>query len=407
MRAFLSLTALLLALLAPGGGVLAQGSPFAPVLLVNDLGITAFEIEQRKLFLALLRAPGDLDKEAEKALIEDRIRMSTAERMGLRLTPEQVQTGMTEFAGRAQLSLDEFITELAAVGVEPQTFRDFVEAGVAWREVVRAKFFSRVNISEAEIDRAMAPTAIRGQGTRVLISEIVLAAPPGQEDQAMAIATDLSRLQGEAAFADAARQVSASGSRTNGGRLDWMEVDTLPAPIRDAILTLAPGEVSAPVPAQNALVVFLLRAVDENGAIRSVPQQLDYMQVLLPGGRAEATLAAAARLRGAVDRCNDIYGETRGLGADRILRATQPTAQIPRDIAAELARLDPGESSTALTRGDALVFLMLCNREQIAAADSPAPTRADVLAALQNARLSAYADDYLADLIADAIIRRP
>jgi len=89
------------------------------------------------------------------------------------------------------------------------------------------------------------------------------------------------------------------------------------------------------------------------------------------------------------------------------VRETLPLSQIPQDIALELAHLDPGESSTALVRGNALVFLMLCTRDRLRAEDDPAPDRAQIRDSLLNARLNSYSESYMADLLADAVIVRP
>ncbi|WP_372839696.1 peptidylprolyl isomerase [Phaeovulum sp.] len=397
----------LLALVAPTAPAAAQGSPFSPVIMVNDLGITGYELEQRRRFLELLRAPGDLDKEAENALIDERLQMQAAKIAGIALTDEQIKRGMEEFASRADLTAEQLIAELAAVEIEPQALRDFVEAGATWREVVRARFAGRVSISEAEIDHALSPLSDRGRGTRVLFSEIVLPAPPGQEAQAKAIADQLAELHGEAAFADAASQVSASASREQGGRLDWMALDTLPAPLRTALEPLAPGEASAPVPLQGAIAVFMLRAIDENGAVATMPQTIDYAQFLIPGGHSPEALAEAEKVRARARSCGDLYAVAKGLPETRLLRETRPQGAIPADLARELARLDAGEASTALERDGNLIFLMLCNRARVLPAGTAAPSRAEVANALINERLAAYAEGYLADLRARAIIRRP
>ncbi len=397
----------LLALIAPTAPAAAQGNPFGPVIMVNDLGITGFELEQRRLFLELLHAPGNLAKEAEKALISERLQMQAAKLAGISLNAEQVKAAMEEFAARADLTADQLIVELAAVGIEPQTFRDFVEAGSTWREVVRARFAGRVTISEAEIDHALSPLSDRGRGTRVLFSEIVLPAPAGQEEQAKAIADQIAQLHGEAAFADAAKQVSASASRDQGGRLDWMALDTMPAPLRAALEPLAPGEASAPVPLQGAIAVFMLRAIDENGAVTAMPQTIDYAQFLIPGGHGAEALAEAEKVRARANSCGDLYAVAKGLPETRLLRETRPQGAIPADLARELARLDAGEASTALERDGNLIFLMLCNRARVLPTGTAAPSRAEVANALINERLAAYAEGYLADLLARAIIRRP
>ena len=108
----------------------AQDASFAPRLYVNDRAISNFEVQQRTLFLTLLRAPGDLDAEAIKGLIEDRLRGSVAKQLGLTLSAEAVIAGMNEFASRANLTGDQFVEALGQAGVAPETFRDFVSAGL-------------------------------------------------------------------------------------------------------------------------------------------------------------------------------------------------------------------------------------------------------------------------------------
>ena len=65
----------------------------------------------------------------------------------------------------------------AKAGVAPQTVRDFVASGVVWRELIRGLFGPRSQVTEAEIDRALAYST-GGGGVRVLLSEIVLPTAP-------------------------------------------------------------------------------------------------------------------------------------------------------------------------------------------------------------------------------------
>ena len=87
-------------------------------------------------------------------------------------------------------------------------------------------------------------------------------------------------------------------------------------------------------------------------------------------------------------------------------RDSKIPSEIPQDFAIELSKLDPGETSTALTRADGqtLVFLMLCGRTAAANQDV---AREDVAAALRSARINAYAASFLDQLRADARIVLP
>ncbi|MFB2595655.1 peptidylprolyl isomerase [Paracoccus sp. p4-l81] len=412
-----SAAALALALLtAPLVPAPVAANPFAPALIVNDRAITRYEIDQRTRFLTLLRAAPNPAAEAEKTLIEDRLRLQEANRLGLKASPEQVQAGMEEFASRANMSADQFIEALGQSGVEVQAFRDFVAAGVVWREVVRQKYAGKVQISEADVDKELARAPAAMTGARVLISELIIPAPPGQEDAVMARAQRLSSsLSGEAAFAAAARSSSAAQSRGQGGRLDWMEVENLPPQIRSVLLGLAPGQVSAPVAVPGAVALFLMRSLDEGRPVGDRAQTLDYAQLVVPGGPEEA-----ARLRADALSCDNLYPIARRIGAGALTRQTLPQTQIPGDVALDLARLDDNESAIT-ARGGQTVLLMLCARRAILPAAPPAtagapgsdaapaatPDRDAARAEVMNRRLTNFADRDLAKLRAEAIIIRP
>ena len=387
--------ALALALTAP---VLAQDL-FTPRLYVNDRVITNYEVEQRALFLRVLRAPGNPEEEALKALTEDRLRQTEAERLGLKLTEEELTTGMTEFASRANLSVEQFVTELGKAGIAAETFRDFVAAGLLWRQAVRGRFLGQVPISENDIDRALEATA-RPRALQVLASELVIPSPEGQEDAAMAQAQELSdTLSGEGAFASAARRFSAAPTAGAGGRLDWLPLANLPAAIGGKILALDAGEVSDPIAVPGAVVLFLLRDVAMDTKAEPIAVSVEWAEFLVPDDTTEI-----AKIRAASDECNDLYGQANGLPEDRLTVTKAGLETVPGDVALELARLDPGETSVNLTRGGYRRMLMLCGREQVL---EPAPTRDQVREQVINQKLEGMAEGYLEELRSAAIIREP
>ncbi|WP_137112319.1 peptidylprolyl isomerase [Rhodobacter sp. SY28-1] len=387
--------ALALALAAP---VLAQDL-FTPRLYVNDRVITNYEVEQRALFLRVLRAPGNPEEEALKALTEDRLRQTEAERLGLRLTEEELTSGLTEFASRANLTVEQFVEELGKAGIAPETFRDFVAAGLLWRQAVRARFLGQVPISENDIDRALEASA-RPRALQVLASELVIPAPEGQEEAAMEQAQELSdTLSGEAAFASAARRYSAAPTAGAGGRLDWLPLANLPAAIGQKILALDAGEVSDPIAVPGAVVLFLLRDVAMDTKAEPIAVNVEWAEFLVPNDA-----AAIAQILAESDECNDLYGQASGLPEDRLTVTKSALEAVPGDVALELARLDPGEASTALTRGGFRRLLMLCGREQVL---EPAPTRDQIREQVINQKLEGMAEGYLEELRSAAFIREP
>lgn len=379
----------------------AAGSPFTPILKINDSVITQYELDQRKRFMMLLRAPGDPDKEAMKALTQDRLAAAEARRVGLKLTSEQILQGMAEFAGRASLTPEQFIEALNQGGVATETFRDFVANGLLWREIVRAKFGPLVSISEAEIDRALANGTNRS-AFQLLLSELIIPVQGDPEDELALAARLKSEITTEAAFADAARRYSASPSAGRGGRLDWTPASNLPGQVVQLVLALGPGQVSDPVTLPNAVALFQLRDVTEDTSAEAPAVQVEYAEYLLPN-TAEA-LADAAALSSRVDTCKDLYAEARGLPEDRLTVATKPLGEVPSDVALQLAQLDKGEASTAIVRGGWRVYLMLCGRGPLIEGEVDRNALREQLTAQE---LTLQAELFLEELRSEAIIETP
>jgi peptidyl-prolyl cis-trans isomerase SurA len=402
MRLTFIIAACICPLLVAGPGGAADG-PFAPRVIVNDSIVTNFEVEQRAKFLQLINSPGDLEQVALRGLIDDRLRFEAGVVNGVEVTEEDIKTGLEEFAGRANLSVEEFQKGLADNGVEPETFRDFVQANLVWRDVVRARYVPRVVVTDGDVKRALAVTSQRGE-VRVALAELIIPAQPGQEADALALAEELSAsIQSVDEFAAAAAQYSAAPSAAEGGDVGWLALGNLPPTIRAIILPLGIGGVTRPIPIPNAVALFQLRGLEDTGKPATEAVELDYMQVLLPDG--EGGAAEAARLRANADQCDDLFGLTMGLPADQVVRTKLPAGEVPRDVGLELAKLDPGESSFALRRGAARVFVMLCTRNVVIAENPPTP--AAIRDQLINQRLAAFAESYLNELRAAAIIREP
>lgn len=386
--------------------VSAAQNLFSPVVQVNDSAITEYEVSQRELLLAVLRTTGDLKKVSLEKLIDERLQVGAANLAGITVDDAELSAGIEEFAARANLTGEQLIKELNSEGIATESFRDFVLSGLAWRELVQALFGQKSFISDGEVDRAI-DRAFEQAGDRstaqVLISEIYLAAnTPEAKAESQRLAGEIAKAASFASFASAARQYSVGPSGARGGRVEtWVPLSNLPAAMGSTLLTMKPGEISNPFLLAEAMVIFQLRAIQEVKAPARTNIMVDYMTYHLAGGQ-----VAAEKLRARVDLCDDLYAVAKGQPESVLQREELAIANIPRDIALELAKLDVGEVSTALTRGNpqTTLFLMLCARKS---SDVPELAPNIVRQQLNNQRLASYANAYLAELKADAIIIYP
>jgi len=201
--------------------------------------------------------------------------------------------------------------------------------------------------------------------------------------------------------------MSAASTRDNGGRLDWMPLDNLPPALRPILLGLKPGQASAPIDLNGAVAIFMLRGLDEHGPASTRAQTLGYATLALgPTGSEQA--AQMLQKATVAKRCDDLYTVAKGLPEGVVTRADPaPQGALPKDISLALAGLDIGET-TVLNRGASEELVMLCSREAAVdeAKGETAPNRDAVRGRLQNERIGTYADNYLADLMSNAVIVR-
>lgn len=386
----------------------AAQSPFAAALYVNDSAITNYEIDQRRRFLEFIGAGGANARErAVDRLIEDRLQIEEARRMGLRIGHDQLNQGLADFAARADITLEELYARMQRDGIAPETFVEFIRAGIMWRELMQALYGPQIRITEAQVEQAMSIENVRPQ-TEILISEIFLPSDPQFAEAVQQIIPQIMALGSAEEFSNAARQVSAAPSAEQGGRVDnWIPLATIPEPLQSQMAGARSGQILGPLEIPGAYGIFQLRARRDTRDVPAGQTELEYRRVSLPGGRSPANEARVAQIAAGARSCPD-FGAAVGAAApelppEAVTTVTERANALPAGMATELARLNPGQVSANLVEGGALTVVMLCARRLV---PDPRPSRGEVQQLLFNRALEARAEVHLQTLRAEAEIRR-
>ena len=388
LAAFLVVTAQM------AGAQTATKASFTPVKFVNNQAITGFELDQRMAFLELLGFSGDLRNEAMTGLIDDRLRLAMAKSMGLSLSSEDVMAGMEEFASRGTLDAQGFLKAIGEQGIAPETFRDFVSAGLIWRRVVTARFGDSVVISEAAVDRALTNMIVTDAQT-VTLAEIVLNAGGDRRNQALALARNLQIdfIKGRD-FTDAVRAVSVGATAGSGGTIAAKRLSELPDDVALLVRGLAAGQISTPIILDDKLYMYQMVENGSTPVAETDAQVVDYAEITLNGDA-----SAVGDLRANVDGCDDLYGyaSKNGLTVTRNNRGQSGGPGV-------LQTLDAGEIAGPINGAAGPMAVMLCargiNPQQTASRD-------EVKLLLKNQRLAAMSEVFLSELRADALISDP
>ena len=371
MRQFLSGIALA-AMFATGAVTPAAAQTlFAPVVYVNDSAVTRYEVDQRMRFMQVIGAPDASATAAERALVDDRLRIQAARQIGVEITPEGLQAGLEEFAGRAGLDAAGFIAQLERAGIEEGVFRDFVEAGTVWRDVVRARL--RLPPRQRHRRRGRPRAAARDRDADHRPRPAVGAdhpRPSGTGGAGPAAGRTHRRLAPDRGPVRRSRAAVFGDLVEAGGRLEPLALDNLPPSLRlDHRRPAAWPRLTPPLPVEARWSCSSCATPRARCVPGAREQVLDYHDPAAGLGHRCGQPAARAT------SCDELYVQAGPEAAAQIQRQTVSQGAIPQMIGARLASLDANEAGVVPSGAGADV-VMLCSRQPALAAQAQVATTA-------------------------------
>jgi peptidyl-prolyl cis-trans isomerase SurA len=305
MRLFykqITMVALLVACALPGlrGGLQAEPLSNSGVLLdrivaLVDDGVVLqseldrqFEMVSRQLREQGTRmpAPEVLRQQILETLVVQQIQLQRANRLGIRITDEQLNLALQRIAERNGISLSRLPEALASEGIDYATFREQLRREMAIDALRQRDVVARIAVSDREIRRWLEQNeTTRGSQIEYDISQILVPLPqdpsPQQLADAQARAADVhARLMEGEDFAELAVAYSSGQQALTGGRLGWRRGAQLPQQFASLIQTLSPGEFSEPVLSSSGFHIFRVNETRGDGE-KTVELQTRARHILL------------------------------------------------------------------------------------------------------------------------------
>lgn len=247
-------------------------TPFEPAAIVNDEIITRFDLDQRVRAQAALT-----DVEITPAvisgilgsIISDRLRLQAAKAAGVSVSDQDIQEGMDLFARRRGVTLDDLLARSRAAGVGPATYREIVEAELAWREVIRRRYSSRARATDADVQRELslldAEISDTGEASAKVLYEIgflAVATPANASAEEVTEATArLIKARTEIRSCDDVTNHASEFGPGSGVRSGLARED-IPKPLDERVPSLVPGQFTDPVRMVNVVAMAMLCSVD-------------------------------------------------------------------------------------------------------------------------------------------------
>lgn len=254
-----------------------------------------------------------LERQVLERLILTKLQVARAAETGIRVNDEEVEQAIALVAQQNNTTVDQLRQRVTSDGSSFADFRNSIRDELMMQRLRQRFAQGRVNVSEAEIDAAIAATASTGK--QYHLAHILVAVPEGATPEQLATAQkkingikDLVD-KGSMTFQAAAVRYSDSPNALEGGDLGWRSADEIPAAFSNLVQNLQPGQITAPI--QGASGFQLLRLVEVRDGSQAPVQMITQYHgrhILIRVGdgktddqaRAEAE-TLAARLAGGAD----------------------------------------------------------------------------------------------------------
>jgi peptidyl-prolyl cis-trans isomerase SurA len=207
-------------------------------------------------------------------LIEERLQVQQAKKLGLTPPEDDVNKVLTDMAQKNNMTPDQLATALGEMGVNIKTLKDRIRSQIVWQGVVQRKFRLDVVIGDAAVDKALTEGGEGGKAadeTALQLRQVKFEIP-SNADQA-AIAKQLATIE-----ALRARIQSCSNFATLTKGMQGMTVkslqDQVPTslaqPVRTLVMNAKVGEMTPPTLSGSAIEAY---AVCGKHAIKGDPEQ--------------------------------------------------------------------------------------------------------------------------------------
>ena len=330
---------------------------FVPAIQVDEMVITKYELDQRKLFFKLLNFPGDHEKQAKKTLIDDRLKKKAARNLGIKIDQAALQLEMKIFAERANLTTNQFIDQLKLAGVDKSTWVDYLTVPILWFNTVSKKFSSEILLSNSSNSRNISENT--GTEVQVLLTEIIVPSNTGLKETATEIVEAIRKIRSVEKFSEAAYRYSAAPTKTVGGKITWQSISNLPASVKPLVSGLSIGEVTEPLSIPGGIALFQLRNIREIKGSTSKDEIIDFLVFEF-----EKNPKIETSIKSKVYGCEDLFFFSKKLKKSEINRTNSRIKSLSKSLQLVLSKLDENEFAFIRENDQRTQLIMVCKRQK-------------------------------------------
>ncbi len=219
---------------------------------------------QREMFEQLKREArtgrvAHFKKQAQEELIEERLKLQEAKRLGVEFSDAQVDTIMKNLAERNKMTPAQFAEHLKRSGIDPQTMRERFRASYGWRDAIRRRFGAQISVSRRDVDRVIADTASESGDDAMELQLLKITLPmPSHIDQT-ALAKRFAEAEAMRHKAKNCQAMAGLAKTISDARFEDLKAvkpGSIPEPTRSMLLAAKDGDILPPTTAPSGIEVY-------------------------------------------------------------------------------------------------------------------------------------------------------
>ena len=392
--------------------------------VVNDQIVSVYDLEMRISLLLLFSGLPDttetrqrLALQALRTLVDDELKRQEAKRQKIKLGDKDIAEAMRHLEQSNGLKEGGLQEILERRRIEKTALTKQIEAQLYWGKLVSRFFGPQVQISDEEVNAALAEIERHKGKPEYRVSEIFLPVDrPENDGDVLALANRLVlQFQRGTGFEALARNFSKSATAEHGGDLGWNAQGQLDQDLDKVVVQLQPGQISTPIRTSEGYYIVLLKDRRVSTGLATEPTQspvVNVQQFFLPIEKTASPIEvasgmdAARRIAAKSKTCEDLDKAGKAIGSplsgnlgDMRIDALAPQQ---RTLIRALPPLTP---SQPMQTEDGIIVLMVCKRQdERAAQPDQTNMRGQVERRLIEERLDMASQQYLKDLRRNAFV---
>lgn len=226
-----------------------------------------------------------LRKQVLERMIIDMLQRQMAERAGITVTEEMLNSQATEIMRRNNMTAREFRAELESQGISYQGFLDTMRNEIIINQLRGREIGGRIKVTDREVEHYLETQGKIGEeATQYHLGHILIAvqeAASAQEIQkAWAKANELvEKLRAGGDFAQAAMSYSDDANALKGGDLGWRTKGDIPTMFASEVGDMNPGDIADPIRSPSGF--HIVKLLEQKGSEQHIVTKTKVRHILI------------------------------------------------------------------------------------------------------------------------------